>query len=104
MLCQNKKINIGGDHSMAIATVADSLNRVPPGKLKVIWFDAHPDINTYKSSISKNYHGMPLGYLTGLCKSHYFPFITNYLNFENLLYIGIRDIDEYEKKIIPFEG
>ena len=99
-MISERKINIGGDHSMAIATVADSLNRYPPNKLKVLWFDAHPDINTYKSSISKNYHGMPLAYLTGLCKSNYFPFIVNKLNFNNLMYIGIRDIDDYEKHII----
>lgn len=93
------KLNIGGDHSMAIATVADSLNRCP-NNLKVIWIDAHPDINTYNSSISKNIHGMPLAYLTGLDSNSNFDFIKNYLSFENLLYIGIRDIDEYEQKII----
>lgn len=40
------KINIGGDHSMSIATIADTMNRYP--KAKVIYFDAHADINTYK--------------------------------------------------------
>ena len=39
-----KRINIGGDHSMAISTVAHSLNKYPD--IKIIWFDAHPDINT----------------------------------------------------------
>ena len=94
-----KKINIGGDHSMAIATVADSLNRYN-NNLKVLWFDAHPDINTYNASKSKNYHGMPLSYLTGLCTNDDFSFIKNKLNFDNLMYIGIRDIDDFEKKVI----
>jgi arginase len=92
------KINIGGDHSMAIATVSDSLNKYPD--TKVLWFDAHPDINTYDESESKNFHGMPLAYLTGLDNNVNFPFIKNKLKFKNLLYIGIRDIDPFEKKII----
>ena len=92
------KINIGGDHSMSIATVASSLN-LHKDNLKVLWFDAHADINTYESSLTKNYHGMPLGFLTGLAK-HDFEFIKNKLKFDNLMYIGIRDIDNFEKKII----
>ncbi len=99
-----RKINIGGDHSMAIATVASSLNKYPGGKLKVLWFDAHPDINTYHSSISKNFHGMPLGYLTGLCASRSFSFLQNQLHFDNILYIGIRDVDDFEQDIIRKHG
>ena len=92
-----RKINIGGDHSMAFATIADTLNRHP--NAKVIYFDAHGDINTFKASKSKHYHGMPLSYLTGLDKDDRFP-IKNLLPFENLLYIGLRCLDSYERKII----
>ena len=99
-----RKINIGGDHSMALATVAESLNRFKKDELKVIWFDAHPDINTFESSESKNYHGMPLSYLTGLNYNPDFSFIMNKLSFNNLLYVGIRDIDDFEKKIIKDNG
>lgn len=97
-ITKNPIINIGGDHSMAIATVADSLNKFE--NLKVVWIDAHPDINTMDSSISKNMHGMPLSFLTGLDTSTHFSFIKNTLSFDNLLYIGIRDIDDFEKNII----
>lgn len=92
------RINIGGDHSMSIATLAYSLNNF--SNLKVLWVDAHADINTLSSSPSGNYHGMPLSFLTGLEKNHSFDFIKNNLNFKNLLYIGLRDIDEYEKEIL----
>ena len=92
------KINIGGDHSMAIATVAESLEQDP--NVKVLWFDAHPDINTYEMSNSKNYHGMPLSFLTGLDTDSNFPFLKQKLPFENLLYIGIRDIDIFEEYIL----
>lgn len=93
-----KSINIGGDHSITISTGAKSLNYY--NDVKFIWIDAHPDINTYNKSITKNFHGMPLAFLTGLDKSIYFPFIKNYLKMENLFYIGIRDIDNFEREII----
>ena len=88
------RINVGGDHSMAVATIAYTLNTYP--NAKVIYFDAHGDINTYKSSDSKNYHGMPLSFLTGLDYNKHFTFIKNKLPFSNLLYIGSRSFDDYE--------
>jgi arginase len=95
-------INIGGDHSMAIATIAASLQKYG-SNLKVIWFDAHGDINTRKTSPSGNYHGMPLAFLTGLDDDFsMFPFL-NYvprLKFENILYLGIRDLDDGEKQVL----
>lgn len=100
ILFDKNKINIGGDHSMSIATVADSLNRTKEGELKVLWFDAHADINTIRSSRTKNFHGMPLSYLTGITYNRDFSFIINNLHFDNLMYIGIRKLDRFEKKII----
>lgn len=92
------KINIGGDHSMSIATVADSLERHK--NLRVIWMDAHCDINTYEKSLSKNYHGMPLSILTGIEENKSLNFTDKVLDFKNLLYIGIRDIDPFEKEVL----
>ena len=89
-----KIVNIGGDHSMAIATIASTLNKYPDAK--VVYFDAHADINTYKSSNSKHYHGMPLSFVTGIDHNKKFPFIKNKLSFENLLYIGSRCWDIFE--------
>lgn len=90
-----KIVNIGGDHSMAIATIADTLNKYPDAK--VVYFDAHADINTYKSSNSKHYHGMPLSFVTGLDNDKRFSFIKNKLPVENLLYIGGRCWDIFER-------
>ena len=90
-----KIVNIGGDHSMAIATIADTLNKYP--NAKVVYFDAHADINTYKSSNSKHYHGMPLSFVTGLDSDKRFSFIKNKLPIENLLYIGGRCWDIFER-------
>ena len=98
LFVKGPRINIGGDHSMSIATVAHSLRLYP--NLKVIWMDAHPDINTYYSSTTKNIHGMPLSTLIGIENKLKFNFISNQLNTDNLLYIGIRDIDPFEQYII----
>ena len=95
-------INIGGDHSMAIATIGASLEK-HGSALKVIWFDAHGDINTRKTSPSGNYHGMPLAFLTSLDNDYdLFPFLfcVPDLKFENILYLGIRDLDDGEKAFI----
>ena len=75
MSTSGKIINIGGDHSMSIATIASTLNKYP--NTKVIYFDAHADLNTYKSSKSKHYHGMPLSFITGIDHHKKFSFIKN---------------------------
>ena len=95
---EGKRLNIGGDHSMSIATVAYTLNSYK--NTKVIWIDAHADINTFDESSSKIYHGMPLAFLTKLDSNPNFDFIKNGLLFENLLYVGIRDLDKFERKVI----
>ena len=100
--CKKPTINIGGDHSMAIATIGASLEK-HGSALKVIWFDAHGDINTRKTSPSGNYHGMPLAFLTGLDSDYdMFPFLYTVpdLKFENILYLGIRDLDNGEKLVL----
>ena len=77
---------------MAISTVDSSLNKYKD--LKVIWIDAHPDINSFKSSKTKNFHGMPLSFLTGMDYNPKFNFIKNILPIKNILYIGIRKINK----------
>lgn len=94
---------LGGDHSISIATLAHSLRRVQnPKCLKVIWIDAHADANTYINSPTKNLHGMPLAYAMLFDKHKKFDFFHHYMRVlpENLLYIGIRDLDPAEKEII----
>lgn len=95
---QGKRINVGGDHSMTIATGAYSLNKY--SNTKFIWIDAHADINTLESSETGNFHGMPLSFLTGITRTNMFYFMKNKLPFENILYIGVRSIDPFEKQII----
>jgi len=59
---------LGGDHSVAIGTVAGLSRRFRRKKQPVglIWIDAHADMNTPETSPSGNVHGMPLACCVGM--------------------------------------
>jgi arginase len=96
-------VNWGGDHSVGYSTVSAFLQKHPHGK--VIWIDAHGDINTPGSSPTGNLHGMPVALLMGLFSSNEFSKrpISNLktkLNSEQFLYFGVRDLDPFESEFI----
>jgi len=99
---------IGGDHSIAMGTVSgvSSYYRDQGKKIGLIWFDAHGDMNTPASSPSGNIHGMPLAHLLGKGDED----LRNILGFhpkvspDNVVLIGIRDIDAGERRIIKESG
>ncbi|CAA9987333.1 arginase, putative [Plasmodium knowlesi strain H] len=99
---KNFVLNIGGDHSVAFPSILSALQFYPD--LRVIWIDAHGDINIPETSPSGNYHGMALAHTIGLFKNRVpcFEWSENltYLKPENVAIIGIRDIDIYEKIIL----
>ncbi|KAF7724786.1 Arginase, catabolizes arginine to ornithine and urea [Apophysomyces ossiformis] len=97
---QNKFVlTLGGDHSAALATVSGVFQAYPNACL--IWVDAHADINTPATTDSGNIHGCPLSFLTGIAGDHpEFRWVKPLLNANRLAYIGLRDVDEAEKKII----
>ena len=45
-------------------------------------------------------HGTPLSFLTGLDYDNDFKFISNKLKFDNLLYVGLRELDHFEEEVI----
>lgn len=92
-------INLGGDHSIA-ATIQPMLDYYREDLL-VVWIDAHADLNTYQASLTKNIHGMPVGALTGLM-DHWYRIKKNrtLLHMQNLIYVGIRDLDNFEQETI----
>src|SRR3990167_9006622 len=53
---------LGGDHSIAVGTVAgvSEFYRRKKKPVGLIWVDAHADMNTPETSPSGNIHGMPL--------------------------------------------
>ncbi|CAI5759915.1 unnamed protein product [Candida verbasci] len=94
-------LTIGGDHSIGMATCAASLKYNP--ETCIIWIDAHADINSPKTSESGNLHGCPLSFLLGVNKESYpkeFSWVPQCLKSNKLVYIGLRDVDEGEKKIL----
>ncbi|KAL0938191.1 arginase [Colletotrichum truncatum] len=105
-------LTLGGDHSIAIGTIAGSAKatRERLGReIAVIWVDAHADINTPESSDSGNIHGMPVAFVTGLAKEEkpeYFGWLKDehMLNVNKLVYIGLRDVDAGEKRILRENG
>jgi arginase len=99
---------IGGDHSIAMGTVAGASAhfRDRGEEMGLIWFDAHGDMNIPGVSPSGNIHGMPLAHLLGRGD----PDLAGILGFtpkvkpENVALIGIRDNDAGERKIIRESG
>jgi len=49
---------IGGDHSVSLGSISGLLRARED--TRVLWVDAHADINTPSISKSGNYHGMPV--------------------------------------------
>ncbi|MGQ9909624.1 MAG: arginase [Candidatus Flexifilum sp.] len=94
-------IFLGGDHSISIGTVSAALSR--PGRLGVLWIDAHGDFNTPQTSPSGNIHGMVVAALMGLCP----PELTigdRRLQPGQIVYIGVRDLDDEEKQALKRAG
>jgi len=99
---------IGGDHSIAHGSVAGVACHYQEQKQSIglLWFDAHGDINTPDISPSGNIHGMPLAHLLGYGDTD----LANILDFspkvrpENVVLIGIRDIDAGERELIQRSG
>lgn len=102
-------IMLGGDHSLAMGSISGQLEHFADIKqgLGVIWVDAHADINTPESSPSGNLHGMPVAALIGLTQSTEFHSLLpspSVLNPENIVLVGIRQIDQHEKELCRKSG
>ena len=99
---------LGGDHSIAIGTVAgmSQFLRRDNRKLGLIWIDAHADMNTPESSPSGNVHGMPLA----CCIGHGPPELTQLGGYapkvdpSNVALVGLRDVDRAEKPYVQRTG
>ncbi|GLX68253.1 arginase [Paenibacillus glycanilyticus] len=95
---------LGGDHSLAMGTLAGLTAR--HRKLGVIWIDAHADMNTESTSPSGNMHGIPLAVALGraqLSLSHLLPGAGTVAP-GNIVLIGARDLDPPEEALIWAEG
>lgn len=96
-------IAIGGDHAMAIGTVAGCVNALHAHEnFGMIWIDAHMDSHTPQSSPSYAYHGMPLAVLMGYGEQELLavggPQIK--LNPAHVVLIGVRSYEDGEAQLL----
>ena len=97
-------ITLGGDHSIGLGSVAGAARVRKP--LGVIWFDAHADFNTTKTSPSGNVHGMILAALAGLGDAR----LVNVggkgakVDPKRIVIVGARDLDADEQKLLREAG
>ncbi|WP_027416730.1 arginase [Aneurinibacillus terranovensis] len=95
---------IGGDHSIALGTIAGVLqHRKNTG---VIWYDAHGDMNTAETSPSGNIHGMPLAVSLGYGHERLTSIggLEAKVKPENVVIIGARSLDPGERRFIKEQG
>lgn len=89
---------IGGDHSIAIGSISSTLQNYDTS---IFWIDAHPDLETPENSITKRIHGMPVA---TLMKNGYSKLSDltedKVIKKENLIFLGVRDFDPYEKQYL----
>ncbi|RZL52352.1 MAG: arginase [Variovorax sp.] len=95
---------MGGDHCLAIGSISAVARHVRQRgqKLRVLWLDAHTDVNTDLTSPSGNIHGMPVSCLLGRGPAA----LTGWsgepaaLTRDAIRFIGIRSVDAAEKQAI----
>jgi len=101
-------ILLGGDHCLAIGSISAVARhcRAMGKRLRVLWLDAHADFNTAELTPTGNLHGMPVACLCG----HGPQALTSLgghtpaLDASELRQIGIRSVDEGEKRLVHALG
>lgn len=92
---------IGGDHSLAMGSIAANMR---PDRA-ILWIDAHGDVNTPQTSVTKRAHGMPLASLMGYGDQRFLDIIDQpYLRPEQILLFGIRSLDDPEVIFLQQHG
>lgn len=99
---------LGGDHSIAIGTVAGMSRhfRKKKKRMGLLWIDAHADMNTPQTSPSGNIHGMPLACCIGMGPdelSKMFGFAPK-VQPKNVALVGLRDVDILERPHVRGSG
>lgn len=95
---------LGGDHSIAIGTLAGVLRHKE--NVGVIWYDSHGDVNTADTSPSGNIHGMALAVAMGY--GH--PALTGIggarpkVRPEHVAIVGARSLDPGEREFLKAKG
>jgi arginase len=99
---------MGGDHCLAIGSISAVARqcRQERKNLRVVWLDAHTDVNTEAISPSGNIHGMPVSCLLGHGPADLVGWSGERaaLHADGIDFIGIRSVDADEKQAIRLLG
>ena len=118
LLSRHFPVVLSSDHSLAAGTIAGVKMAFPKKRIGVIWIDAHPDLNSPYTTPSGNVHGMPLAASLAMDNSknkvnepnadtiEHWEKLKRIGNIipkifpENLVLLGLRDIDPEESHLI----
>ncbi len=100
---------LGGDHSIAIGTLAGIHNGLTGSggeeNFGVIWLDAHGDFNTPEISPSGNIHGMSLAFASGQGTKWFPPpWPKRSVDPKRITIVGARQLDPKEQKNLQKMG
>ncbi|HET7358694.1 MAG TPA: arginase [Rhodanobacteraceae bacterium] len=101
-------VMLGGDHCLGVGSITAVARycREHGRQLRVLWLDAHTDFNTSDLTPSGNIHGMPVACLCGTGPQALTELGGSAPAIEPsvMRQIGIRSVDEGEKKLVRDAG
>jgi arginase len=89
---------LGGDHSVALGTLAGLARVHGPGG--VLWIDAHGDLNRPETSPTGNVHGMVLAAALGLAGEEFADGVWGFPAVERAALAGVRQLDPGERRLL----
>ena len=102
--CGSIPVTLGGDHSLAMGSVAGVATALAERgeRVGLVWLDAHSDIHTPDTSTSGNVHGMPIAHLLGHGDAGLSSIAAPKpaLRPQNVVLVGLRDVDPPEREHI----
>ena len=101
LISGNRALVVGGDHSLSLGSISGALAASPD--LRVLWVDAHGDMNTPLTSPTGRLHGMPIAGLLGEYDPG-FSWMSRRLRADRLVLFGVRDLDPGEEALIRRRG
>jgi arginase len=94
------QVVVGGDHSVAFASLLAVTKRVDPSKIGYIQFDSHGDVHLNGTSPSGNFHGMWLRpFLSDFDVADISRLIDGRLNNGQVMFIGNQELEPEEKNV-----
>lgn len=102
---RNLPLVIGGDHSIAIGTIA-GIREAKEKDIGILWLDAHGDYNTPDISPSGNIHGMSLAISAGLGQKWFPspPWPVRSVDPSKVAIVGTRQLDPEERDNLKRTG